>query len=135
MTFRNIDFVYRFCKIWRTVTYSESKNCRKPVLCGATAFHTHLHSLRLSQNVDTHTHTHSILKSNYIWGCVCLHLEVSCVLCTLMTGQDTRWRYSRRVATFLIRDGGHWDSLKIALNKTLEVLFFLKNNIAVRVRT
>lgn len=60
------------------------------------------------------------------------------MLCTLMTGQDTRWRYSRRVATFLIRGRGHWVSL-IALNKTVEVLFFFcffkKNNIAVRVRT
>lgn len=30
---------------------------------------------------------------------------------------------------------GHWVSLMIALNKTVEVLFLKNNNIAVRVRT
>lgn len=72
-------------------------------MLGDCISHTHLHSL-ISQNLDTHTH--SILQSNYIWGRVCLELEVSYVLCTLVTGQDTQWRYSRRVATFLIRDRG-----------------------------
>lgn len=50
------------------------------------------------------------------------------MLCTLMTGQDTRWRYSWRVATSLIGDRGHWISLMIALNKTVEVLFKKKQH-------